>query len=386
MAVAQRLGRFVEWSNLCDSGSADGGRTFFAGTDVTIRMAQLRRAIHEIRTNWDRYPVYMAELRQRMERDIARAAEPFPDRDRELVHALFCSAKEWADRRPPGIGPEAEEYSAIRLYTSEPGYRRIFSTINQAFRQDGLVEDSQALRSAAFLVELLSIDLFNYRHERPHVDNFEGVVHRGMCVTEQQLAELARIAAGPVGRRYLSIPLGMASASVDRHHATAFALEQSRRHPDRIPLIWKVYVRGLTADQRELYRRHHPRSTVTSLCAVPIDELSEYAYEQEVLLRGPFFQLLRLTANTEDVGPGADRAHIVEAIMLNSNRDHVSTVASDQGEDRSAREMFRALVTIRRATWCQSYAQENGMPGDAIAYRALLSESKAALETHLRHA
>ncbi|GAA1544448.1 hypothetical protein GCM10009730_61990 [Streptomyces albidochromogenes] len=304
MAVAQRLSRFVERPDLCDSGSADGDRTYFAGADVTTRMAQLRRAIHEIRTNWDRYPVYMAELRERMERDIARAAEPLPDRDRELVHALFSSAKEWADRRPPDIGSQVEEYSAIRLYTSEPGYRRIFSTINKAFRQDGLVEDAQALRSAAFLVELLSIDLFNYRHERPHVDNFEGVVHRRMCVTERQLAELARIAAGPVGRRYLSIPLGMASASVDRHHAMAFALEQSRRHPDRIPLIWKVYVRGLTSDQRELFRRHHPRSTVTSLCAVPIDELSEYAYEQEVLLRGPSSSSCGSRTTRRTSGPG----------------------------------------------------------------------------------
>ncbi|MEV3987347.1 hypothetical protein AB0J57_00400 [Streptomyces sp. NPDC049837] len=385
MAVARRLSRFVEWPDLCDSGTVGGDRTFFTGTNVATRMAQLRRAIHEIRTNWDRYPVYMAELGKHMERDLSRAAEPLPDQDRELIHALLSSVKEWADRRP-SPGENVDEYSAIRLYTSEPGYRRIFSTINTAFRRDGLVDDPKGLRSAAFLVELLSIDLFNYRYHHPHVDNFEGVVHRGMCVTERQLAELARIAAGPVSSRYLSIPLGMASASVDRDRAMAFAREQARRNPDLIPLIWKIQVCGLTGDQLEMYRSHFPLSTVTSVCAVPIDELSEYAYEREVLLRGPFFQLLRLTEDMDGVGTGNGRAHTIEAIMLNSNRDHVSTVASDEGEDRRARDMFRSLVTVRRATWCERYAHDHGMSEDAAAYRRLLVEAMTALEAQLGHA
>ncbi|PJE96425.1 hypothetical protein CUT44_18145 [Streptomyces carminius] len=395
MAVTRRLSRFGDWSTLrpmCHSGSLRDQQPFFAGADVGSRMDQVRRAINDIRVHWDRYPDFVADLREYLERQAARAGTGGSDgedgeggeEDGQRVAALFSGVKEWADRRDPGEDDgDGDDYSAIRLYTSQPGYRRIFGTINAAFRDAGLTRDTKALRSAAFLVELLSIDLFNYRHRHTHADNFEGVVHRGMCVSDAQLGRFAELASGPVDQRYLSIPLAMASASTDRASALAFALEQARRHPGRHPLLWEIRVAGLPAELLDVYRAAFPRGTVTSMCAVPIDRLSDYPYEKEVLLRGPFFQILRLTRNTAGRGGRDEPTHVVEAVMLNSNRDHVSTVASDEGEDRRARDLFRTLVTLHRSALCAQYAGERGLAGDAAVYRSLHSGSRAALDRHL---
>lgn len=140
MTVTRRLSRFGDWSTLqplCQSGF-DGMRPFFAGENVGSRMDRVRRAINEIRARWDQYPAFMAELRTYMER-LGVGAGQRGEEDAERIAALFASVKQWADRKDPsGTGNLDDDYSAIRLYTSEPGYRQIFGTINAAFRSVGL--------------------------------------------------------------------------------------------------------------------------------------------------------------------------------------------------------------------------------------------------------
>src|ERR1039457_4846558 len=192
---------------------------------------------------------------------------------------------------------------AIELYTSELGYRTMFATINAAFRRDSLTADPFAMRCGVFLVELLSIDLFNYRAANTSADNFEGHVYRGMCVSAEEFQEFARLAGGPLPERYLAIPLAMASASGSMENALAFALEESARAPGRFPLIWDISVSSLDPSLLAAYHAKFPASVVTSLCAVPIDEISDHRDEQEVVLRGAHSQIVRM----RELDVGLDR-------------------------------------------------------------------------------
>ncbi|GAA5180287.1 hypothetical protein GCM10023322_12250 [Rugosimonospora acidiphila] len=380
MTSSTRLSRFGDWAPvepLCQTGMLTGQRPFYAGQQYEDRMALVRRAISEIRTGWREYPLFMRDLRELLEREAHRHAGD--DATAEVSARLLSSVKEWSDR---GRAPAPEDYSAIELYTSEAGYRRIFGVINSAFRSDHLVEDRQALRAAAFLVELLTIDLFNYRETHPEADRFEGIVYRGMCVTGEELADFREAAAGPITERYLSIPLGMVSASLDRDNATRFALEQARRYPDRHPLLWRIRVVGLDAGLLDVYRTRFPDSVVTSLCAVPIHGLSRYQEEREVLLRGPAFQLLWLSREPD--GQLERGMHVIDVMMLNTNRDHGSAIATNEGADRRARDLFRTLVAIRRASICAGLADQSGHRADALAYRSSLNANRERLDGYLR--
>jgi hypothetical protein len=250
--------------------------------------------------------------------------------------------------------------------------------INAAFRDDYLVNDRQRLRSAAFLVELLNIDLFNYRTFHDHADNFHGTVYRGMCVSTEELSLFKRAATSPIAERYLSIPLAMMSASVDRKSALAFALAKARRDRNLHLVLWEIQVANLAPDLLSLYRTQFPDSVVTSLCAVPIDQLSDFSDEKEVLLRGPFFQILGVGVDEED---GYDRQlHKIEAVTLNTNRDHLTAIASNEGADRRMRDVFRTIILAHRSSVCAERAEQLGFAADAASYRRIAHESRASLE------
>jgi hypothetical protein len=123
-----------------------------------------------------------------------------------------------------------------------------------------------------------------------------------------------------------------------------------------------------------LYRRRFPESVVTSLCAVPIDKLSDFAEEKEVLLRGPFFQILGVDPEESGAGRGAD--YRIEAVALNTNRDHISAIASNEGDDREMRDAFRALIVNHRSALCAQYCEERGAAKDAAAYRDIAASQE----------
>src|ERR1039457_6196299 len=369
-----RFGDWTPWQGLSVSGRLEELRPFYAGDQASNRMDAVRRAINDIRSNWDRYPQFMHELRIFMEADGLDSGDR-DDQSAKRLRAIFSSTKEWLE---PEMASGNSDYSAIQLYTSEYGYRKMFQTINLAFRSDHLEDDAQALRCATFLVELLTIDLFNSRAANTGADNFEGHVYRGMSVSAEDLEMFGRITRGPIAERYLAIPLPRAPASRQRIKALAFALEECSRKPGRYPLLWDITVSGMSPGLLHVYQERFPESVVTSLCAVPIDRLSDYHDEKEVVLRGPHFQILRLTKR-ENAEAAAGPIHVIEALMLNSNRDHISAIASNIGQDRRSRDLFRTLITIERSAICAQHAERCGRSADADSYHEMVRKNRAAL-------
>lgn len=371
--MSDRFRRFSDWTDielLCDSGLASDLRPFFAGRHVADRMDGVRQAINEIRTNWDRYQTFMRDLRESFLAGGESGMVDLPE-----LEALFGSVKEWDS----GVGGRTgDDFSAIRLYASSVGYALIFAALNRVFRSERLLAGSLRLRSAVFLVELLTIDLFNYRQVTPEADEFQAVVYRGMSVSDRQLRMFREATLGPVEQRYVSIPLGLASASTDYEQAASFALSQGARDSDGRALVWKINVASLDRESLKTYKAAAPDSIVTSICAVPIHALSPFPAEKEVLLRGPFFQMLALEAPDWRIAKGV---YMLEAMMMNSNRDHLTALASNEGRDRRVRDLFRTLVAMRRAELCADWAADRGMADDSRAYRAMALAGRRKVES-----
>jgi hypothetical protein len=145
------------------------------------------------------------------------------------------------------------------------------------FQHEGTIQ-VDALRAGVFLIELLNIDLFNYSRANSHVDGFEGSNYQGMCVSAGRIGELfvASRRTDPG-----ALPLAMASASTDRDKALTFALEEAG--DESTPIPYSGYTcRRIDPKLLELYRDRFPTSVVTSICGVPIEQLSDYPNEIEV--------------------------------------------------------------------------------------------------------
>ncbi|MTJ32487.1 hypothetical protein FJR37_23490 [Aphanizomenon sp. UHCC 0183] len=125
-----------------------------------------------------------------------------------------------------------------------------------------------------------------------------------------------------------------------------------------------------------IYQSLFPTSVVSSICAVPISELSDFPHEEEVLLRGPFFQVI----NFYQEGMIEEKPlSVIEVVMLNSNRDHPST--AELGENDSlARNIFGNIVGIRRNKFCLDYCKVNALEDDANAYYKKLEENNRQFE------
>ncbi|KAG6853713.1 hypothetical protein C0991_002129 [Blastosporella zonata] len=277
-----------------------------------------------------------------------------------------------------------ENLSVIRLYTSKAGYDQIFRIINQAFRTEDVAEQIRRVRCAVFLIELLNIDLFNYTLRMPRSRNFEGTVYRGVVFSGDQLQDFKVLAARPVAERYWAIPMAMMSASTDRSVALReFAGQDNLMDVTgtvtRHPFLWRIHVIGLSSKYLQIYRERFPTSVVSTIGAVPIRELSDYAEEDEVLLRGPFFQLVCLQ---EEVFEGQEKpVHVMDLIMINANRDHPSTMQLSAEEGESARQLFACLVGMRRAEICRELASLYSLVEDAALYDEMFRAGKAKFAT-----
>ena len=122
-----------------------------------------------------------------------------------------------------------------------------------------------------FLVALLNINLHNYCLKYPVLKEFQGEVYRGVCRSEDDFLKFRALPDGPIDQRYISMPLGLASSSVDRSQAEGFLSLQSDKAA-RLMLM-EIHVIGLDEEQLAFYRRF-PGNVVTSICAVDIHELS----------------------------------------------------------------------------------------------------------------
>jgi len=372
--------RFGDWNSiqyLCKFGK-DGSshsQTFYNGQTVSMRMNAVREAIIHVRENWRDYPSLMKDLRLYIE-ELTNSSHDNPDIS-QYLSVVLSSYKVWNSHL--NTVPDDENLSVIRLYTSKVGYDQIFRIINQAFRTDDLIEQEKRLRCAVFLVELLNIDLFNYTLRERRAHNFQGTVYRGVVFSEDQLQDFKNLAALPVTERYWAIPLAMMSASTDKEVALrAFAGIDAAMSDDigsSHSFLWRIHVVELNPKYLQIYRDRFPSSVVSTICAVPIHKLSDFEGEYEVLLRGPFFQLICLREETFE---GRETPiHVMELIMLNANRDHPSTMELAHEEGEKARQLFACLVGMWRAEICKQLSGLYNLTDDVEQYEKMYRSEQA---------
>ncbi|KAF8636109.1 hypothetical protein AX17_003813 [Amanita inopinata Kibby_2008] len=379
--------RFSDWSLLegfSRFGSSDSAlsiRSFFQGEGVHKRLERIRRAIVWIRKHWKAdYPSFMDELRQ----SFLNSAPDFASDD--VISGL---RKEWVDRRQPDGSQEGgkggfEDYTFLKLYTSENGYQQIFSVLNNAFRTDNLSDEEIRLRAAVFLVELLTIELYNLTFTRSvddkgrwdHSLGFTGIIHRGMCLSSDHLDDFLDLMMKPIKERFWSIPLAFLSCSTSRDKAMEFANPGALADSTRHRVLFRIHVVSLDPDLQKIYTTRFPSCVVTSVCAVDITALSTYPDEQEVILRGPFFQLVNTRKEwTTDGG----ELYVLDTLVFNTNRDHPSTMELSEEDGDMARALFACLIEIGRSKECVKLAEEYGKPDDVAAYKSLHDEAQERL-------
>ncbi|KAG6826508.1 hypothetical protein H0H92_015563 [Tricholoma furcatifolium] len=350
-------------------------QTFYNAKTLSTRMDALRQAIIYVRENWRDYPALMNDLRSY----IIELTDGAENHSLPYLTTVLTSLKSWNSKL--NTIPDDEDLSVIRLYTSKAGYDHIFRIINQSFRTDDVAEQIRRVRCAAFLIELLNVDLFNYTLRTPRTHNFQGTVYRGVVFSDEQLQDFKDLAAKPVADRYWAIPLAMMSASTSRSVALNGFAELGNVASDgtaRHPFLWRIHVIGLFPKYLQIYRDKFPSSVVSTICAVPIRDLSDFAEEDEVLLRGPFFQLICL--REEVFSEWQERpVHVMDLVMLNSNRDHPSTMQLSQEDGDNARQLFACLVGMCRAEVCKELAVLYGLRDDAVQYEEIYRAAQAKL-------
>ena len=174
--------------------------------------------------------------------------------------------------------------------------------------------------------------------------------------------------------------LGLISASSSLDIAKGFLQEEIDVSVDETyinPLFMAINVIGLKPEYLDHYTKRFPTSVLSTICAVDIHKLSFYPEEREVLLRGPFMQVLHVYRDEGDLfGQPCD---VLEMVMLNSNRDHIST--SQLGDqDDLARAMFGTMVGVTRCEYAIDYCKGKGLEDDAAVYQQILDQSLAKLK------
>ncbi|GLB33333.1 putative protein CC1G_03129 Coprinopsis cinerea okayama7 130 [Lyophyllum shimeji] len=241
--------------------------------------------------------------------------------DAENLDLVLSRSKEWLDRRESSAA-EFEDYSVIMLYASSFGYRRVFKLVDTILCTNaGTQEWQETLKSAVFLIELLNVELFNYVSVTEHANNFRGTVFRALAASDQQLQSFQKLAASPVTERYWAILLRSCPPARTRIQQWPMQLKKSLGNRGKQIFLWRIHVVELEPELLEVYRQRFPTSVVSTICAVPIRDLSRVPEEDEIVLRGPFFQLIRMQ---EEVLEGVGHIHTMDSVMLNTNRDHLA--------------------------------------------------------------
>jgi hypothetical protein len=314
----------------------------------------------------------MQELREYIDRLGKTGAyfAPSTEEDRRALEGLLSSSKDWADRSPT----QTDSFDVLHLYTSQFGYKTMFGLLNVTFRTVDITEQGQEkdLHSAVFLIELLNIDLFNYILRNPSKSGFQGTIYRGVSFTKEGIEDFRNLATMAVRDRYWSIPLAMMSASRDIKTALVYALQDVENDRTKLPFLWRIHVANMDPDLLRIYNERFPSSVVTTLCAVPVEDMSEFSQEQEILLRGPFFQFIRL--HKEFVPAVGVTMDVMDLVMLNTNRDHHSVMELGVEKGDEARKLFGLLVRISRTRICKNLAHEYGLTPDADEFERLHDE------------
>ncbi|KAF8075937.1 hypothetical protein FPV67DRAFT_1444733 [Lyophyllum atratum] len=362
-AYAHRFGDWNSMQYLCKFGKDGSSRsqTFYSGQTVAARMNAVREAITYVRNNWNDYPSLMADLRSYI-LELTSLSHESPGTPQHLP-AVLSSYKVWNSRL--NTVPNDVNLSVVRLYTSKAGYDQIFRIINQAFRTDDLTEQERRLRCAVFLIELLNIDLFNYTLRERQTHNFQGTVYRGVIFSEDQLQDFKRLATLPVSERYWAVPLAMMSASTNKEVALKeFAGTDAtgvRRHSDTL---------SVPVANPHSHRASYPLYVPFPFANSPTSSARTRSC-YEVLSFSSSVCGRRAFAGRETP------IHVMELVMLNTNRDHPSTMQLPMEESEKARQLFACLVGMWRAEVCKQLATLYDLIDDVRQYERICNSEQA---------
>lgn len=349
------------------------GKPLYAGINEEERKAEIRKRINAVRVKWND-PAQRRDLSQKVE--SALKAYHFSRELRAALDTVLAPDRFWADQQDdktfpvdPSLGKvDAEEnYGALEVYTTNDGYKNIFGYINQVFRKHDV--DETEIQGAVALVELLTIDLYNLRLANFGCSiyyNFQGTVHRGLSVDQGVLDTFHRLLKEPVQARNFSVPLAFVSTSANQQRIQEFL---DKTEQGKFRLHWKIHVHELEPRLLAQYHSKYPNSIVSTICAMPISRASEFPNEQEVLLRGPLFQIVRMYEEQS----GDHTVHVVEMLMLNANRDHATELADHQGANKQQRAHFAEICNATKYQICASLAEKYGLT-EATEYRNLAND------------
>lgn len=312
---------------------------FFVGEDVRARMNLIRNSILEVRKNWND-----KNFRK-------KSIELFKNHIgvKSLLYVDFFN-DEWYELQKNS--PAEQKCNLIKFYTSSDGYETIFKYMNSIFREE---HNKEIYDSAAFLVECMNIELYNLVKTKHEFSNFENTIYRGMMLDENTISNLLDIKELQLQSQKFAVPLSFMSCSKSQDVAKQFLKKQKHRtYEEKVrgfcPVIFKIHVTSLNKTFLDLYKSYYPDSVVSSICAVDIENISKYRKEQEVLLRGAFFQTLRFYESEEKID--GKNVYVFELLMHNSNRDHITT---SKFEKTNARRLFNTLIEIDRMKKCQDF-------------------------------
>lgn len=70
---------------------------------------------------------------------------------------------------------------------------------------------------------------------------------------------------------------------------------------------------------------------------------------------------------------------ILEMVMLNTNRDHISTMQLGEQSD-PARILFGTMVAITRSEFAADFCRNKKLKDDEVEYRKVIEEKKSKLK------
>lgn len=334
-------------------------RQYYNGDTLTVRMNKIRETISYIRENWVDKQGFVDTFIEGFD-DLRSETVVF-----EIIERISIHPRQWTKYEQKNL-----DFDMIRLYTSDEGYAKIFSCLNSIFRADDSTGDNNLIRLCVIIIEMLNIDLFFYCKLYPNVAGFSGVVYRGMVLSNDDVQSLIELLKKPIKDRYIAIPLCLMSATTDINIAKQFSSKEHRAN--NCAVILKIHVLNMRPDMLQMYTERF-NSVVSTICAVNIEGISECPEEKEVLLRGPFFQVLSCSKSEE-----FNSTRVFDMVMVNSNRDHKSTSELGQKSEQ-ARTMFSILTAITRYKFASNFCQSHNLVNDCEEYKQAVDESTKLL-------
>lgn len=350
-------------------------QAFFKDEAVQNEMDGRRPAIEFVRAGWEDTEKLLAQIL----RYPSAIATPYRLSLIEYAAKIAGNTYAWDE----AVKPETA-ISLLPDYTSRVVYDTVYGIMNGHIYR---VRDKKIgygdLLLATYILEHINIAL--YHHVAKEGDFGQGndgkrkyaypvhrpdTTYRGIQIPKEEIDSLKDMAEGKSGKgRAFTHPLSLVSTSYSLEQASRF-LKKADSDEEEQPALFKTYILGLPEKYLSLYNKYF-NSTVSSICAVDIQDRSYYPDEEEVLFRGPFFEMLGYhTPGTSERADGDFQQF--DAVTIDANRDHPSTYAMrnedphdfgvQYGEnkepedlDDQARDLFGLLVRHWRAKACKAY-------------------------------